>query len=122
MKNSILIAALWAAGMTTQVSAQTFSLQFGAETVQHSFHLSRNDVLTIDTKVPIGSAFTVLIKPTIHSDEIDQQFNFSSSVVGVKPDRHGPFVDFIVAGANPGWVSYRYCGEIAVDVEVIISK
>lgn len=117
MKKIILLSAILATGVSATTYAKTIDIDFDAHNaISQNLHLEKDDVIMLHTTVPVGVGFMVEVKPTAMTEENISNFNFMSSVVGVEPARQGGFVDFIYAGANPGWVSYTFTGEQPTDV------
>ena len=115
MQKSTLVSTLLALGISSSALAQTIHIQYNGTPVKTEVHLEKNDVVMIDTTVKVGRHFFVVGNSKNQSAEEIANFHFNSSVVGVEPEREGEFVDSIFAGANPGWVSYTFTGEKAID-------
>lgn len=119
MKKSIILSVL-SLFVSATVWAKTIHIPFSGGQVEKTLHLAKNDVVKLDTRVEVGQAFFVRVAPLIENEEVMRNFRFASSVVGVEPERQGPFLDTIYAGKNPGWVTYTFLGDKSMKVTFTI--
>lgn len=111
MKKLILMSSMIALGLSASVFAKTTHIKFDGAHVTKVISLKKNDVVEINTTIPVGNCFLVSAAPKVMTDYNSQNFTFISSVENVPPERNGLFMDRICAGANPGFVTYRFTGK-----------
>lgn len=88
--------------------ADPANIQYTGSVLTKSFTLSKGDVVTIGTSIPVNTRMLITMTANGHPN---CTHCFNSSVMNVRPERGANFTDAVYAGANPGWLTYTYVGK-----------